>query len=154
MTQRFPRRTWSPHSGAGHRPRVLIEDDHPALAISDFSQFEQAGLSVGFCSGPGRDRAHWSCPLLQGQKCPALENADAVLHGLDPQLGIAAALRREYPRLPVVVKQRRRDDGRLEEIPQGCAPLRSPASVGGQIETVWRAILHRSSRDCAAGFGA
>ena len=67
MTQRFPRRTWSPHSGAGHRPRVLIEDDHPALAISDFSQFEQAGLSVGFCSGPGWGRWEWSWALRTGQ---------------------------------------------------------------------------------------
>ena len=154
MRQRLPRRTWSPESGAAHRPRVLIEDSREALAISDFSLFEQAGLDVGLCSGPGGEPAHWGCPLLQGRQCPALEKADVVLHGLDPALGIAAAIRRRYPQLPLVVQQRRDGNGRLQEIPAGSTPLRFPASVPGQIETLWRAILHRASRDCAAGFTA
>jgi len=141
MKQRFPRRTWGPASGAAHRPRVLIEDDRPALAVSDFSLFERAGLHVGFCSGPGRRPA--DCPLLHGQACPALEQADAVLHGLDPDLGVAAAIRRRHPGLPVVVQQRRRRDGSLTAVPQGCLPLAYPCSVKGQIEALWRAILDR-----------
>jgi hypothetical protein len=79
MKQRVPR-AWRSAGRPGHRPRVLIEDDRPALAISDFSLFEQAGFAVAFCSGPGRDLA--ACPLLQGQSCPVLASADAVLHVL------------------------------------------------------------------------
>ena len=62
MKQRVHRRAWRSTGRAGHRPRVLIEDDHPALAISDLSMFKQAGFDVAFCSGPGRDLA--ACPLF------------------------------------------------------------------------------------------
>ena len=77
-----------------------MEDAHPALAISDFSRFAQAGFDVAYCSGPG---AHATdCPVLRGQRCALLDGADAVLHGLDPRLGMAAAIRRRRPGLPVI----------------------------------------------------
>jgi hypothetical protein len=139
MKQRVPRRTWrSPDADTG-RPRVLVEDDHEALAISDFSLFEQAGLDVAFCSGPGDDPR--ACPLLRGEPCPVLARANAVLHGLDPALGIAAIIRRQHPDLPVVVEQRRGPGGDLP--PEGCAPLPYPSSVKGQIDAVWRALSDR-----------
>lgn len=142
MKQRFPRRTWAPEAGAPHRPRVLIEDDRPALAISDFSLFERAGLDIGHCSGPGGEPAR--CPLLQGKPCPALASADAVLHGLDLGLGIAAAIRRQHPGLPVVVAQHCNADGSLQAVPEGCVPISATSSVQGQIEALWRAILTRA----------
>jgi hypothetical protein len=141
MKQRVPRRTWHSPRRAGHRPRILIEDGHPALAISDFSLFEQAGFDVAYCSGPGRDLT--GCPLLRSQQCPVLAGADAVLHGLDPALGIAAAIHRQYPGMPVVVEQRRRADGSLQPIPEGCTPLAFPCSVKGQIDALWRAQASR-----------
>ena len=140
MKQRIPR-TWTSARRPGHRPRVLIEDDHPAAAISDFSLFEQAGFDVAFCSGPGRDQA--ACPLLQGQACPVLAGADAVLHGLDPNLGVASAIRRHRPGVPIVTAQRRRADGSLPPVPQGCTPHVFPSSVKGQIEALWRVLLSR-----------
>jgi hypothetical protein len=115
MIQRVPRRTWrSPGMGTG-RPRVLIEDDHPALAISDFSLFEQAGLDVAFCSGPSEDPR--VCPLLRGAPCQVLAHAEAV------------------------AEQRRGAGGDLP--PEGCAPLPYPSSVKGQIDAVWRALADR-----------
>jgi hypothetical protein len=138
MKQRVPRRTWQAPGRAGRRSRVLIEDGHPALAISDFSLFEQAGLDVAFCSGPGDDGA--ACPVLRGQRCPLVAGADAVLHGLDPALGIAAVICRQRPGLPVVAEQRRRADGSLEPVPEGCTPLTFPCSVRGQIDALRRAL--------------
>jgi hypothetical protein len=139
MKQRMPSKTWrSPNADTG-RPRVLIEDDHEALAISDFSLFEQAGLDVAFCSGPGEDPR--TCPLLRGEPCPVLARADAVLHGLDPDLGIAAAIRRQHPGLPVVAEQRHGPGGTLA--PEGCTPLPYPCSMKGQIDAVWRALADR-----------
>lgn len=138
MEQRIPRRAWHAGNRPGHRPRVLIEDHHPPLLISDFSLFEQAGLDVGFCSGPNRDPG--ACPLLQGRPCPALAGADAVLHGLDPGFGIAAAIRRSYPDLPVVLQVERRPDGSLPHLPEGCYPIPYPASVKGQIAALWRVL--------------
>ena len=139
MKQRVPRRAWSSARRPGHRPRVLIEDSSPALAISDFSLFEQAGFDVAFCPGPGRA----ACPLPDGRLCPLVAGADAVLHGLDPGLGVAAAIGRHRPGLPVVVAQRRRPDGSLPPVPEGCTPHVFPSSVQGQIDALWRVLLSR-----------
>jgi hypothetical protein len=139
MRQRVPRRSWQ-RAGSplvGRRPRILIEDDGPALAISDFSEFWQAGFDVAFCSGPGADQA--SCPLLHGQQCEVLAGADAVLHGLDPGLGVAASIRCQLPGTPMVIKQRRLADGSVQSVPAGCLPLVPDCSVRGQIEALWMA---------------
>jgi hypothetical protein len=141
MKQRVPRRTWHAPGRAGRRPRLLIEDDHPALAISDFSLFEQAGFDVAYCSGP--DENLTGCPILRGQQCRILAGADAVLHGLDPALGIAAAICRQRPGVPVVAEQPRRADGSLPSAPDGCTSLAFPCSVRGQIDALWRALARR-----------
>jgi len=138
MKQRIPRRAWQqPAVGAARRPRVLVEDDHPALAISDFSLLQEAGFDVAFCSGPGGEPT--DCPVLRGARCPALDGADVVLHDLDPRLGVAGAIRRQRPGLPVLVARHRRDDGSAEPVPEGCVPLAPDCSVRGQIEALRRA---------------
>ncbi len=108
------------------------------MAISDFSMFQRAGFDVAFCSGPGQDPP--ACPLLRGQRCPLVAGADAVLHGLDPKLGIAAAIRRQNPGIPVIVEQERAADGSMPPVPEGCLPLVSSCSVKGQIDALWRAL--------------
>jgi len=138
MKQRIPRRTWSSPQPSGRHPRLLIEDGHPALAISDFSLFRDAGFDVAFCSGPGDEPG--ACPLLRGQRCPLVAEADVVLHGLDPALGIAAAIRRQHPELPVVVEQRRPEPGGASAVPAGCVPLGYPCSVSGQVDALLRAV--------------
>lgn len=117
---------------------MLVESDREALAISDFSLFQQAGFDVAFCSGPGRDPR--ACPLLRGQDCELLANADVVLHGLDPALGIAAAIRQAHPDLPVVAEQPVHEDGSTDPAPEGCLPLVYPCSVHGQVDAVRRAL--------------
>jgi hypothetical protein len=141
MKQRVSRRTWRTDGPSTGRPRVLIEDDHEALAISDFSLFEQAGLDIAYCSGPGADLR--ACPLQRGEPCPLLSRADAVLHGLDPALGIATAIRRQHPGLPVVAEQRSGPGGAAAPAPEGCTPLPYPCSVKGQIDAVWRVLADR-----------
>ena len=138
MKQRIPRRTWSSPHPSGRHPRLLIEDSHPALAISDFSLFRDAGFDVAFCSGPGDEPG--ACPLLRGQRCPLVAEADVVLHGLDPALGIAAAIRRQHPELPVVVEQRRPEPGGASAVPAGCVPLGYPCSVSGQVDALLRTV--------------
>jgi hypothetical protein len=141
MKQRVPRRAWYSPGGAFHRPRVLVESDQAALAVSDFSVFQEAGFDVAFCSGPGC--APEACPLLRGQECDLIAGADAVLHGLDGELGIAAAIRREHPGLPVVAERRRGADGSLETVPEGCVPLAYACSVRGQVDALRRALAAR-----------
>jgi hypothetical protein len=80
---------------------------------------------------------------LRGEPCPVLARADAVLHGLDPALGIAAAIRRRYPDLPVVAGQPRGPGKEQPPEPEGCTPLPCPASVRGQIDAVWGVLTDR-----------
>ena len=101
MKQRVPARTWY-SSSERRRPRLLIEDDHPALEISDFTAFRHAGFDVAFCSGPGVTPG--SCPLLCGADCEVLAQADVVLHGLGPETGLVAGIRWWHPEVPVIVK--------------------------------------------------
>jgi hypothetical protein len=122
---------------AGRRPRLLIEDDRPALMISDFTLLHDAGLDVAFCSGSGDDPG--ACPLLGGQRCALVDQADVVMHGLSPGLGIATAIRRQREDLPVLVPQARRPDGTAEPVPAGCLPMPYPCSVRGQADLLLRA---------------
>jgi hypothetical protein len=148
MQQRVPRRAWSAPHAAGHQRRLLIEDDRPALAISDFSLFHDAGFDVAFCSGPGTDPR--ACPLLLGQPCALVGGADVVLHELDPALGIAAAIRRDYPGLPVVIEQRGQadsTDASADAGPAGCVLLGYPCSVHGQIDALLRAAASSGRAD-------
>ncbi len=97
--QRVPRGWGSP--AAGRRlPRLLIEDDDPVAAVSDFTVFRDAGFDVAFCSGPGADPK--KCPLRRGEPCSLVAGSDVVLHVLPPTLGIAPEIRRRHPFIPVV----------------------------------------------------
>lgn len=142
MRQRVPRRAWY-QGGPGRRPRILIEDDSPALAISDFSAFGQAGFDVAYCSGPRHDAT--ACPLLAGGSCPVVAGADVVLHGLDPRLGVATEIRRRHPGTPVLLVQRLRDGGILPSAPPGCKTLPPGCSIAGQVEAARRAVPRRAS---------
>ena len=146
MKQRVSRRTWYSPSSTGRRPRVLIEDGHPALEISDFAAFRDAGFDVAYCSGPAGEAAAetaasgdapGSCALLCGADCEILAGADVVLHGLDPASGVAAGIRWWHPELPVVVKT----DGTA---PAGCTRIPACCSVKGQVEAVRRALPPQS----------
>ena len=144
MKQRVPRRTWYSSSGTQRRPRVLIEDGHPALEISDFAAFRDAGFDVAFCTGPGVTPG--TCPLLCGADCEVLAGADVVLHGLAPEDGVAADIRWWHPELPVVVK---RQEG-AAAAPAGCVPIPARCSVRGQVDAVRRA-LQKPAGDEPAG---
>ena len=133
MKQRVPGRTW--YSAAERRrPRLLIEDDHPALEISDFAAFRDAGVDVAFCSGPGGSPE--SCPLLGGADCDVLAGADVVLQGLEG--GLVADIRWWHPELPVIVKG--------GTTAGGCSAIPACCSVKGQLDAVRRA-LSKAARD-------
>jgi hypothetical protein len=138
MRQRVPSRSWYSPGRPGRRPRVLIEDAHPALAISDFSRFTQAGFDVAYCSGPGP--AGRSCPALRGQRCALLAGADIVLHGLGPDRRVAAAIRRQRPGVTVLAEPGRAGGGSAEPLPDGWLPIAPGCSVPGQLDALRRAL--------------
>lgn len=63
----------------GRRPRVLIEGS-PSSWVGSRAAMD-AGMSVLACPGPGRGRTH-PCPLLHGDRCPLVDEADAVIVAL------------------------------------------------------------------------
>jgi len=127
-------------SEAGHRPRLLIEDPSPALQLADFRLFEDSGLEVALCSGPCDGDP---CPLTGGGSCHLADDADLVLMGpgmAGHRADVAAALHRRRPDLPVMVQTPRSDPG---QCPPGCIADYYPASVDGQVRSVWRALDRR-----------
>ena len=123
------------------RSRVLIETGDGALLISDFRFLVDASFDVAICAGPGTERSR--CPLLRGEECELVTGADVVLHALDPDLHIAAAIKMAHPEVPVLVERPRPRDGREIPVPEGCVPLDMPSSLEGQLEAVRRAMASR-----------
>jgi hypothetical protein len=99
MKSRVPM-TWGKGRDRIHLPYLLIESDDPALAVSDFTAFLEAGFNPAFCAGPGPGQP---CPLLEGGRCDLVDQADVVLHRMHQNSGIARAIRHSRPELPVVV---------------------------------------------------
>ena len=123
-----------------YRPRVLIEDPDPALEVSDFSMFRDAGFDVVVCSGPGA--APCECVLLRRGSCDLVDQCDVLVFGLPAStLGSASvlwAVHRARPDLPILLR-----DPVDEQVPSGCVPLPRTTSVVGQL----RAIRAAASRD-------
>jgi hypothetical protein len=119
------------------RPRLLIEDPDPALLVSDFRRFTEAGFDVALCSGPDQTE---ECPLVGRGECSMAAAADVIVMGTglgESRDVISAALHRHHPRVPVIARVARQS---LEDVPDGCIPLPTPMSVDGQVRVVWRAV--------------
>lgn len=61
---------------AAHRPRVLIVEDDPTLALAIMKECLSAGLEPKLCMGPDRGS---SCPGLTGDGCPRTKGVEATL---------------------------------------------------------------------------
>ena len=93
MLQRLPH-NWAMTPPPHPRPQLLVEASDPALTVSDFRRFHDAGFSVALCTGPEGSPAE--CALLHGDACRLLDSADVVLLHLD---GHGAAVRAAARRL-------------------------------------------------------
>ncbi len=139
MFQRTPHR--SPTAGDRRRPPwpLLIESRQPGLDISDFDAFRDAGFEVSVCGGPIAESAE--CPVVRGESCPLLAEAEVVLFDLDGDLGarheVLAALRATRPDLPIVVRS---DAPPGSPSPAG-PTIRTTTSVNGQVAALHKAVL-------------
>lgn len=126
-------------STTAHPFRLVVETDDPALEISDFRCYQQAGFDVVVCHGP--DRTH-PCPAATGEGCEAVEGADVVLNALrdaDTQRVVVDAVRATAPRVPMVVNVA---DGMTDDdLPDGCVRLTRTVSVAGLTDAVRRAAI-------------
>jgi hypothetical protein len=140
MQQRTTIAPWDERPrGAGSPIRLLIESPDPALQVSDFSCFREAGIEVALCEGPAR--SPYECPLVRGETCGLAEHADVVLCDLarTGSVGkeVVGALQHHHAATPVLVVTPR--DHRPGDEPAGVLVLPYPSSVAGQIAAVRRA---------------
>ena len=146
MRQRVPPR-WGSPARPHHVPRLLVEDDDPALAVSDFSRFRQAGFEVAWCSGPAGNAD--DCSLLRNGECPLVKGADVVLHGLNPDTRIASAIRTAHPETGLVRIVRARAE--VTDPGQGLRELAGSGCVlsgSDDVETQVRALSRALPRRC------
>lgn len=104
LVQRLLRRARS--GGA----RVFIEDADPSRYVITSQALRRAGYDVGpFCGGRHFPEGRaLGCPLVKRGRCALLEDADVIVYrfGLaSPEnLRMLEAMKRQYPRKPVVVE--------------------------------------------------
>jgi len=121
--------------------RLLVESSDGAVAISNFDAFRDAGFEVTVCEGPTGDAGE--CPVVRGESCPLMAEADVVLFDLDldPDLTrrseVLAAMRVGRPDLPIVV----RSNAPAPDSASGCTTIRTTTSVGGQVSALRRAVV-------------
>lgn len=122
---------WRSGEVGKHVLRVLVESAQPALAISDFSRYREAGLDVALCTGPevGEDAAQ--CPMVAAGRCELVESADVVLAALGPG-PVQDSVVAHRGTTPVVVEVAGRDD----VAPEGCPRICSIWTVDGQIKAL------------------
>jgi hypothetical protein len=130
-------------SHPSRRFRLVVETDDPALVISDFTCFRDAGFDVVVCHGPAPEHP---CPAVDGDPCTAIAQADVVFNALrDPetQRDVAEAVHRAGgPPMVVSVAP-----GVDEELPEGCVALTKSDSVTAQTDAVRRAALSTTNDD-------
>jgi hypothetical protein len=139
----FQRNVHHPSPAAGDRPgppwRLLIESPDPVLAISNFEAFHDAGFEVTLCEGPIGQIGE--CPVVHGEPCPLLHEADVVLFDLDTdpvgRSKVLAAMSASRPELPIVV----RSISPPADVTASHTTIRVTTSVGGQASALRQAVL-------------
>jgi len=87
------------------RKRVLIVHRSEGVTVSEAEALTRRGYEAEMCSGP----AYYSCPVLQGEPCPAVERADVLVYDAwattESESGrqLIENLRDIYPDTPVVL---------------------------------------------------
>ena len=131
----------SPAATERHRPpwRLLVESPEPGVDIANFDAFRCAGFEVTVCEGPASDPRE--CPVVRGDACPLMSEADVVMFDLDSDPArrseVLAAMRATRPELPIVV----RSADPPPEGAGGCTTIRTTTSVNGQVSALHKAVL-------------
>lgn len=129
---------WPPR---GDAPRVLVEA--AGHRWSRTSALDASGFEVITCGGPVH-RGTVGCPALEGQRCPLVDGADAIVVALrpdDPRTEeLIAAHRRLRPELRIVVQPP--TDLTVEAEPDaGVCRLRAGAPAAELLAAIRDAVL-------------
>jgi AmiR/NasT family two-component response regulator len=87
--------------------RVVVENHDDVMRNALIAMLRAAGFDAVGCGGP-RAFPDGECPLVTGDDCALLDDADAVFMDLDldlqPEAPVLEALRARYPDLPIVLE--------------------------------------------------
>jgi hypothetical protein len=87
-------------------PRVLVECDDPTIQDGLERVLRESGYAVSICAGPASRSS--GCPLVLSGQCGLVEDAEVVVHTLDPvdpsNREVLAALARHSSDTPVVIE--------------------------------------------------
>lgn len=86
---------------------MLVEHHDPAVRALLQHQLAEHGYRVATCAGPLAEGPPARCPLLEGDDCAVVDEADAIVNGLDlthpANRRLVTALADADPDRPVVV---------------------------------------------------
>jgi hypothetical protein len=124
---------------AGPPWRLLVESPDPVIAVSEFDAYHRAGFDVTVCEGPTGDARE--CPIVRGEPCPLVTEADVVLFDLDGdprrRAEVLAAVRANRPELPIVVCSTAPAPAAVGD----CPAIRPTTSLNGQVAALRKAVL-------------
>jgi hypothetical protein len=126
-------------SGRDSGTRVLVECEDPTIQDGVARVLREGGYAVTQCGGPA-SRVAGACPLVARGHCALIEDADVVVHALDPAEGehrlILHAIRQRVPETPVVVEVAHEYERRHADLLAGCEPVRFPMTRQGLLDAV------------------
>lgn len=130
--------------------RVLLECDDTTVQDGVERVLRESGYAVAVCCGPAT-RIAGRCPLVHEGRCGLVEEADVVVHALDPSRSehreVLAAIEHERPRTPVVVEVTDGGDRREAELLAPTYRVRYPMSRETLLSAVDAALADATPRD-------
>jgi hypothetical protein len=127
--------------------RVLIEDPDGADAFAYWRLLTDNGYEAQWCPGP-EGHLGGRCPLLTSGHCDLVEHADVVVSslGIDnvPSRKIVGAIKRLYPKKPVVIQASQREVERWANLMDGSRVLPTPVTRRALLGSVEGVLAHRN----------
>jgi hypothetical protein len=131
------------HWSGGDGPRVVVEEEDPALRWSMAESLQRAGYRTATCEGPGLD-GRGRCPLVEGPGCPLVEDADAVVSvsaaGDDAMRLVRETMLRDQPEVRVAVIVPMLRDTTPAEVTEGVSVWTGPLTRSAVVAAVDRAL--------------
>lgn len=123
--------------------RILVECGNALVAMDRVEALVAAGHVVTTCPGP----AHQDCPVLAGQSCGAVADADVVISSLgDRTLQIAVATKIVHPDQQIIAIVTGPEIDARSEILDGVTVIPSGIDDGALITEVTNALGRGGTR--------
>jgi hypothetical protein len=128
-------------------PRVLVEAADGAEGFARVRLLESHGYDAMWCPGPTPGHSE-ECPLVTGDGCPLVDEADVVVTSLDLKGSeareVLSTMARTRPEVPVVVETSRAAAEAWADLLQGHGVVMAPTTTVGLLDAVSTAMERRA----------